>query len=87
MLSGRRPETFAIGYQHRGGFPFRPADAGTGFRPGQRAASARPVSWGQNQPEAVVVVAVVGGVPVAVRRPAVPGVVVPAAAAKHPALP
>jgi len=43
------------------------------------------VSWEQHQPEPVVVVVPVArGVVVAVRRPAVPGVVVPATAAHHP---
>src|SRR5438046_5154934 len=40
--------------------------------------------WSCGQAEPVVVVPVVRLVPVAVRRPAVPAVVVPAAAAEHP---
>lgn len=39
--------------------------------------------WGNNQPETVVVIAVVGIVVVAIRHAAVPGVVVPAAAAQN----
>ena len=41
------------------------------------------VSWRQDKPEPQVVVAVAWRVPVPVRRPRVPGVVVPAAAANH----
>lgn len=44
------------------------------------------MSWGQNEPETVVVVAVVRVVPVAVRHATVLLVVVPTAAAKHPVL-
>lgn len=44
------------------------------------------MSWGQNQPETVVVVAVVGVVPVAVRHTAVLRIVVPTAAAKNTVL-
>jgi hypothetical protein len=44
---------------------------------------AGPVSWGQDHPEAYVVVGVVRVVVVAVRNPAVVGVVVPTAAAIH----
>ena len=51
---------------------------GTGWRPGQpeRHPTLR-MSWGQHNPETEVVVPVVRVVVVAVRRPAVPGVVVP----------
>ena len=41
------------------------------------------MSWRQGKPEPQVVVAVARRVPVPVRRPCVPGVVVPAAAANH----
>ena len=69
--------------------------AGTGFCPGQQAGirlraprygvTSPPglVSWGQNSPEANVVVGVVRGVVVAIANPAVVGVVVPTAAAIH----
>jgi len=42
------------------------------------------VSWGAHEPEAAVRVAVAGRITVPVGRPAVPRVVVPTAAAKHP---
>jgi len=63
---------------------FCPGFAGTGFCPGQWAGiHHRPVSWKQDKPEPVVPVPVAGRVPVAIRRAAVPGVVVPTAAPKH----
>lgn len=42
------------------------------------------MSWGTGKPEPVVVVPVVRSVPVAISRPAVPDVVVPAPAANNP---
>lgn len=44
---------------------------------------AMPASWDKNQTKTVVVVAVVGTVVVAIRRPAVPGIVVPTAATQN----
>jgi hypothetical protein len=44
----------------------------------------RPVSWKADKPESVVVVPVVRVVPVAVRRPAILGIVVPRAAPQNP---
>jgi len=65
---------------------FRPDETGTGrYLSGVRSqTSVSLLSWGEAQPEPDVVVPVVRGVVVAVRRPAITGVVVPAAPAKHP---
>ena len=60
-----------------------PVTEGTGDGPVQRVASTNPVSCGENQAEAVVVVPVTRLVPVAVGRPSVAGGVVPAAAAHN----
>jgi len=82
-----RPRPPASGYSHRHGSACSP---GQTILPGRdrarvrRPASTGRLSWKQDQPEPVVVVRVVRGVVVAVGRPAVPGVVFPAAVAQHP---
>lgn len=54
---------------------------GAGFRPlVSKPVSSDLVSWGEGEPESVVVVPVAGRVVVPVRRPAIPGGVVPAPA-------
>jgi hypothetical protein len=72
--AGDRPWAF-LGY--RAGLPMRPAITPLGQR------SAR----NQHQPQAVVVVPIIGFVPVAVRRPAVPGIVVPRTTPQNPVRP
>ena len=63
---------------------FAPLKTRTGFSPGQRAGiRPAPVELGKGKPKPEVVVPVAGIVPVAIGRPAVPGVVVPAAAPVH----
>ena len=63
-------------------FALQQLKEGAGFYPlVSRSASANLVSWGEHEPEPVVVVPVVRRVVVTIRRPAIPGVVVPAAAA------
>lgn len=73
-----------LAYQHRQGTAFFALKEGTGvIRSSGRRYPSPPVELRKDQPEAKVVVAVVGPVPVTVSRAHVPRVVVPTAAVKH----